>query len=76
MFSLFCLLDWQIQTPHVLLVSEGKFSIISLKTIISPRKEIKEYKQGEMIQARWSKSVYYAVILEISGKFTFSSFHN
>ena len=33
---MFCLLDWQIETPHGLLISEGKFSIISLTTIVSP----------------------------------------
>jgi hypothetical protein len=58
---MFILVEW---------ILEGLFSVISFKSITSPRKEYEDYSVGEEVQARYQGKVYPAKIVKKSGKFT------
>ncbi|KAH3894858.1 hypothetical protein DPMN_019017 [Dreissena polymorpha] len=52
----------------ILYWEDSTFTVISLGTIISPRKEINEYVLGETVKAKFGGKVYSAQIYEISGE--------
>ncbi len=47
---------------------DGFVSIISVASILTPRRELNQYKAGDGITAKWRGKVYSATILEIRGK--------
>lgn len=52
----------------ILFWEDSTFTVISLKTIVSPRKEIDDYVVGEAVKATYRGKLYSAHIYEISGK--------
>lgn len=52
----------------ILFWEDSTFTVISLKTIVSPRKEIGDYVVGEAVKATFRGKLYSAHIYEISGE--------
>ncbi|XP_060554099.1 uncharacterized protein LOC132715142 [Ruditapes philippinarum] len=44
---------------------DKKWSIISLRSVLKPRKEVEDYKVGDHVSARFAGKIYAAVIFEI-----------
>ena len=65
---MFVLVDWKVSLPNGGLISEKKCSVLSMASIVSPRKEFPDYFVSELIQARWGRALYHAEILAIHGK--------
>lgn len=57
--QMYALIEWK---------DENLVNVYSLTRIISPRKEINEYKVGDNVKANFGGKVYEAIILNISGK--------
>lgn len=57
--NLFGLFDWE---------GEDQSSVLSLGSIVSPRREFHDYANGETVQAKFGKRTYKAVLSKISGE--------
>ena len=56
--KMYCIVEW---------ILEGLFGIISITTIVKPRKEINDYTEGENVEAKFKGKSYPARIIKISG---------
>ena len=59
---MYALIEWK---------GEYLVNVYALTRILSPRKELTEYKPNDHVKARFGSEVFEAVIHEISGKSVF-----
>ena len=61
-------LDWMIIGNDGAYVKEGKCSVKSMSSILTPRKEYSEYRVGDVVEAKFKTNVYQAEIIAIGNQ--------